>query len=83
MADYYEAQCRAENYAAREAACAGMAELAQRIDGGAVRPHARQMLAALLTALGDSAWPVRDAVRSHTNACLLASSHALSTHAHT
>ena len=60
-----------------------MAELAQRIDGGAVRPHARQMLAALLTALGDSAWPVRDAVRSHAHARALASAHTLSTHAHT
>ncbi len=63
MLEYYAAQCSAGNYGAREAACVGIAELAMRIDGVAVRPHAQRMLAALLPALSDSAWPVRDAVR--------------------
>jgi hypothetical protein len=61
--EYHAAQCSAGNYGAREAACVGIAELALRIDGVAVRPHAQRMLAALLPALSDSAWPVRDAVR--------------------
>ncbi|XP_039282268.1 uncharacterized protein LOC111049982 isoform X2 [Nilaparvata lugens] len=50
-----------DNQAVREAACSCIAELACKVDKGAVRPHLPALLQVLLTCFRDTSWPVRDA----------------------
>lgn len=45
----------------REAACNCIAELFDKIDKEAVRPHVSPLLRGLVLAFKDAAWPVRDA----------------------
>ena len=59
--DFYCAQIIADNHAVREAACACIAELAQKCSPAALEAEWRRMLQALLECFGDDSWPVRDA----------------------
>lgn len=58
---YYISQSKANNHAVREAACAVIAELMEKVDKAAVSPHVPDLLRALLLCFKDSSWPVRDA----------------------
>lgn len=58
---YYISQSKANNHAVREAACAVIAELMEKVDRQAVSPHVPDLLRALLLCFKDSSWPVRDA----------------------
>lgn len=58
---YYVSQSKANNHAVREAACAVIAELMDKVDRQAVSPHVPDLLRALLLCFKDSSWPVRDA----------------------
>ena len=49
----------ANNYATREAVCACLAELAERLEPAAIRPWLPAMLRILLSLLRDDSWPVR------------------------
>ncbi|KAL6754523.1 armadillo-type protein [Haematococcus lacustris] len=69
---YYIAQSKAVNHGVREAACACMAELAEKVERGAVQPHLPLMQRALLLCFKDMAWPVRDAACTASARCLLA-----------
>jgi hypothetical protein len=54
-------QSKANNHAVREAACACVAELMEKVDRHAVAPHVPVLLRALLLCFKDMSWPVRDA----------------------
>lgn len=58
---YYISQSKANNHAVREAACAVIAELLEKIDKAAVAPHVAALLRALILCFKDMSWPVRDA----------------------
>lgn len=58
---YYISQSKANNHAVREAACAVIAELMEKVDKAAVSAHVPDLLRALLLCFKDSSWPVRDA----------------------
>lgn len=60
-AAYFVEQCSSSNYAVRESACHCMGELATKVDPEKVAPQVGGMLRALLGALGDVNWPVREA----------------------
>jgi len=45
----------------REAACACISELGNRVDKDAVRPYVPRLLTALIECFRDESWPVRDA----------------------
>ena len=57
--EYYARCARTNNHTVREAACSCIAELAAKIDPGAVRAHVPAMLRTLLSCLRDDSWPVR------------------------
>ena len=59
--DYYISQSKANNHAVREAACACIAELMEKVSPAAVGPHVPALLRALLLCFKDTSWPVRDA----------------------
>ena len=61
VVSYYIAQSKASNHAVREAACAVLAELMEKIDPAAVKPHIPDLLRVLIVSFKDSSWPVRDA----------------------
>jgi hypothetical protein len=63
---------QANNHAAREAACACMAELCTKVDGAAVTPHVPSLLAALLICFKDESWPCRDAASTAAGAAVAA-----------
>jgi hypothetical protein len=69
---YYVSQSKANNHAVREAACACMAELMEKVERSAVAPHVPALLAALRTCFRDSSWPVRDAACTALGRCVLA-----------
>ena len=56
--EFYSQQARSNNYAYREAVCACLAELAERLDHPVVQPHVPAMLRLLLSLLRDDSWPV-------------------------
>ncbi len=58
---YYIAQSKANNHAVREAACACIAELMEKVDKAAAARHVPALLRALVTCFKDMSWPVRDA----------------------
>jgi hypothetical protein len=58
---YYISQSKANNHAVREASCAVIAELMEKVDKAAVSAHVPDLLRALLLCFKDSSWPVRDA----------------------
>jgi hypothetical protein len=58
---YYVEQASSSNYAVREAACHCMGELATKVESVAVAPEVGRMLGALVGAMGDVNWPVREA----------------------
>eukprot|EP01012_Entosiphon_sulcatum_P059299 TRINITY_DN83670_c0_g1_i1.p1 TRINITY_DN83670_c0_g1~~TRINITY_DN83670_c0_g1_i1.p1 ORF type:complete len:675 (+),score=108.03 TRINITY_DN83670_c0_g1_i1:25-2025(+) len=60
---YYSGQARCESFEMRDAACACIGELASKIDGDTVRPHATVLQDLLLERLNDEHWLVR------TSAC--------------
>lgn len=62
---YYSKMCDADNHAVREAACQGVAELAQKIGrhpefAECLAPYVPTLLQALLMCFHDESWPVRD-----------------------
>ncbi|KAL7444969.1 hypothetical protein ACHAXM_010990 [Skeletonema potamos] len=62
---YYSKMCDADNHAVREAACQGIAELAQKVGqhplyADYLSPHVNMLLQALLMCFHDESWPVRD-----------------------
>lgn len=61
VVDYYISQSKANNHAVREAACACIAELMEKVDRPAVSPHVPALLKALIMCFKDMSWPVRDA----------------------
>lgn len=52
---------QANNHAVREAACACIGELCEKVDRSAVEPHVPTLLHALLVCFNDESWPCRDA----------------------
>ncbi|GFR51159.1 hypothetical protein Agub_g13515, partial [Astrephomene gubernaculifera] len=58
---HYVAQARANNHAVREAACACIAELMEKVDRSAVSPHVPALFRSLVLCFKDMSWPVRDA----------------------
>lgn len=66
---YYISQSKANNHAVREAACAVIAELMEKVDKRAVSPHVPDLLRALLLCFKDSSWPVRDAACTACGRC--------------
>ena len=54
-------QIAADNHAVREAACACLAELAQKCSTTALEQEWERMMDALIDCFGDDSWPVRDA----------------------
>eukprot|EP00892_Ulva_mutabilis_P004621 jgi/Ulvmu1/2530/UM138_0035.1 len=58
---YYTSQSKANNHAVREAACACIGELCEKVDRAAVEPHVPTLLHALLVCFNDESWPCRDA----------------------
>ncbi|KAI8468417.1 MAG: armadillo-type protein [Monoraphidium minutum] len=69
---YYISQSKANNHAVREAACACVAELMEKVDKAAVAPHVPGLLRALLVCFKDSSWPVRDAACVACGRCVAA-----------
>ncbi|KAG2487842.1 hypothetical protein HYH03_013559 [Edaphochlamys debaryana] len=69
---HYTAQARANNHAVREASCACIAELLEKVDRRAVSPHVPSLLAVLVLAMKDSSWPVRDAACTAAGRAVLA-----------
>lgn len=69
---YYIRQSKASNHAVREAACACIAELMEKIDPAAVTPHVPNLLRALVMCFKDMSWPVRDAACTACGRCVLA-----------
>ncbi|KAF8068347.1 hypothetical protein HT031_002036 [Scenedesmus sp. PABB004] len=69
---YYVSQSKANNHAVREAACAVIAELMEKVDRAAVAPHVPDLLRALLLCFKDSSWPVRDAACTACGRCVVA-----------
>lgn len=67
---YYISQSKANNHAVREASCAVIAELMEKVDKGAVSPHVPDLLRALLLCFKDSSWPVRDAACTACGRCV-------------
>lgn len=62
---YYAKMCDADNHAVREAACQGVAELAQKVGQHPIyaeylSPYVTMLLQALLMCFHDESWPVRD-----------------------
>ncbi|KAL9191093.1 hypothetical protein ACHAXT_000799 [Thalassiosira profunda] len=62
---YYSKMCDADNHAVREAACQGVAELAQKVGthpayAEYLSPYVTTLLQALLMCFHDESWPVRD-----------------------
>ena len=62
---YYSKMCDADNHAVREAACQGVAELAQKVGqhplyAEYLSPYVNMLLQALLMCFHDESWPVRD-----------------------
>jgi len=62
---YYSKMCDADNHAVREAACQGVAELAQKVGqhplyADYLSPYVNMLLQALLMCFHDESWPVRD-----------------------
>lgn len=62
---YYAKMCDADNHAVREAACQGIAELAQKVGSHEVyanclSPYVMILLQALIMCFHDESWPVRD-----------------------
>lgn len=60
-AAYYVQQSSSSNYAVREAACHCMGELVTKVNPARVAPEVGGVLRALLPAMGDVNWPVREA----------------------
>lgn len=58
---FYCKQIAADNHAVREAACACIAELAQKCSPDALENQWEPMLKSLIDCFGDDSWPVRDA----------------------
>lgn len=58
---YYIQMTEANNHVVREGACHSIAEMAAKVDAGAVAPYVPQLLSALLACFRDESWPVRDA----------------------
>ncbi|EFJ51820.1 hypothetical protein VOLCADRAFT_120428 [Volvox carteri f. nagariensis] len=58
---HYILQSRANNHAVREAACACIAELMEKVDRAAVSPHVPALFRSLVVCFKDMSWPVRDA----------------------
>jgi hypothetical protein len=69
---YYISQSKANNHAVREASCAVIAELMEKVDKGAVSQHVPDLLRALLLCFKDSSWPVRDAACTACGRCVAA-----------
>jgi hypothetical protein len=67
---YYISQSKARNHAVREASCAVIAELMEKVDRAAVSPHVPDLLGALLLCFKDSSWPVRDAACTACGRCV-------------
>lgn len=67
---YYISQSKANNHAVREASCAVIAELMEKVDKTAVSPHVPDLLRALLLCFKDSSWPVRDAACTACGRCV-------------
>eukprot|EP00571_Detonula_confervacea_P013737 CAMPEP_0172298416 /NCGR_PEP_ID=MMETSP1058-20130122/1086_1 /TAXON_ID=83371 /ORGANISM="Detonula confervacea, Strain CCMP 353" /LENGTH=881 /DNA_ID=CAMNT_0013007691 /DNA_START=25 /DNA_END=2670 /DNA_ORIENTATION=- len=62
---FYSKMCDADNHAVREAACQGVAELAQKVGAHPsyaeyISPYVTMLLQALLMCFHDESWPVRD-----------------------
>ncbi|KAF6254565.1 ARM repeat-containing protein [Scenedesmus sp. NREL 46B-D3] len=68
---YYVNQSKASNHAVREAACAVIAELMEKVDRAAVSPHVPDLLRAVLLCFKDSSWPVRDAACTACGRCVV------------
>lgn len=58
--EFYEAQCKADNHAVREAACQGLSEVALRLERGSVKGIAGRIASGLIDGFKDESWPVRD-----------------------
>ncbi|EGD76480.1 hypothetical protein PTSG_07596 [Salpingoeca rosetta] len=58
---FYIEQSQADNHAVREAACACIAELGNKVDKDVVRAHVPALLDCLYESFQDESWPVRDA----------------------
>ena len=67
--DFYIEQSQADNHAVREAACACIAELGNKIDPDVVRKHVPRLLDCLYESFQDESWPVRDGVSVCACAC--------------
>ncbi|GBF89452.1 hypothetical protein Rsub_02024 [Raphidocelis subcapitata] len=72
VVSYYIAQSKANNHAVREAACACIAELMEKVDKAAVAPHVPTLLRALILCFKDMSWPVRDAACVACGRCVSA-----------
>eukprot|EP00775_Hariotina_reticulata_P005826 gene5826-6067_t len=68
---YHISQSKASNHVVREAACAVIAELMDKVERPAVAPHVPDLLRALLLCFKDSSWPVRDAACTACGRCVL------------
>ena len=63
---------QANNHAVREAACACIGELCEKVSQEAVEPNVPALLAALLVCFRDESWPCRDAAAAGTSALVAA-----------
>lgn len=63
---------QANNHAVREAACACIGELCEKVPQEAVEPNVPALLAALLLCFRDESWPCRDAAAAGTSALVAA-----------
>ncbi|MEW5302135.1 MAG: hypothetical protein WDW36_004944 [Sanguina aurantia] len=72
VVSHYISQTKAVNFTVREAACACIAELAEKVDRSVVGPRVAQLTRALLQAFKDMSWPVRDAACSACGRCVIA-----------
>lgn len=72
VVEFYVAQSKANNHAVREAGCACIAELMEKVDKEAVGPYVPVLFKALVTCFKDMSWPVRDAACTAAGRCVLA-----------
>ncbi len=69
IVEHYLWCCKTSNHAVREAACACIAEVFEKLD---VVDHAQRLLRALLVCFRDPSWPVRDAACVALGRCVMA-----------
>lgn len=69
---HLDACMQANNHAVREAACACIGELCEKVPREAVEPNVPALLSALLVCFRDESWPCRDAAAAGTSALVAA-----------